>query len=117
MEAATAQEFPNFLKGVAEEDQKAILPELEEMKAAWDAEEGLVPRAALKEIFQMSDQAAGALPGRYGLTEYVFWDKKWYSMRECKALHKLKRPSGFKGHSVARMVGDCFDDARDNLPG
>lgn len=117
MEAATAQEFPNFLKGVAEEDQKAILPELEEMKAAWDAEEGLVPRAALKEIFQMSDQAAGALPGRYGLTEYVFWDKKWYSMRECKALHKLKRPSGFKGHSVARMVGDCFDDARDKLPG
>ena len=109
---ATIQEFPDFLVGVPESDQKAILPELEEMKAAWEAEDGLVPQAALKELFQMSRQAAGLLPARYGLTEYRFFDKNWYSMRECKALHQLKRPSGAGGHKVARMVSDCLDDAR-----
>ena len=111
MSTATLQ-FPNFLEGVPESDQKAILPELEEMKVAWEAEDGLVPQAALKEIFKMSHQGASALPGRYGLTEYRFFDKNWYSKRECEALHKLKRHTGGKGHNMAAMVRDCLDDAR-----
>ena len=109
---ATVQEFPDFLAGVAESDQKAILPELDEMKTAWESEDGLVPAAAMKELFQMSKQAAHALPGRYGLTEYLFFDKKWYSMRECKALHALKRPSGAGGHKISAMVRDVLEDAR-----
>ena len=104
--------FPNFLENVPESDQEAILPELDEMKVAWEAEDGLVPKAALKEIFQMSQQAAHALPGRYGLTEYRFFDKNWYSKREVEALHKLKRHTGGKGHNMAAMVRDVLDDAR-----
>ena len=104
--------FPDFLEQVPESKQKEILPELEEMKVAWDAEEGLVPQAALKEIFQMSRQAAHRLPGKYGLTEYRFFEKNWYSKRECEALHKLVRQTGSKGHSIAAMARDVFDDAR-----
>lgn len=111
MSTATLQ-FPNFLEGVPESDQKAILPELEEMKVAWDAEDGLVPKAALKEIFKMSHQSAHQLPGKYGLTEYRFFGKDWYSKREVEALHKLKRQTGGKGHSIAAMARDVFDDAR-----
>lgn len=111
MDTATLT-FPNFLEGVPESDQREILPELEEMKVAWEAEEGLVPQAALKEIFGVSRQAADRLPGKYGLTEYRFFDKNWYSKRECEALHRLKRESGGKGHNMAAMVRDCLDDAR-----
>ena len=40
--------------------------------------------------------------------------KKWYSMREVKALSKVKRTSGGEGRQIARMVRDVLDDARDN---
>lgn len=90
------------------------MPELEEMKDAWTAEDGLVPAAALKEIFQISKQAASRIPGKYALTEYEFFDKKWYSMREVKALSKVKRTSGGQGKQIARMVRDVLDDTRDN---
>ena len=111
---ATVQEFPNFLEGIPVTEQPAIMPELEEMKDAWSAEDGLVPAAALKEIFQISKQAAARIPGKYALTEYEFFDKKWYSMREVKALAKVKRTSGGQGKQIARMVRDVLDDARDN---
>lgn len=111
---AAVQEFPNFLEGVPVSDQPAILPELEEMKEAWTEEEGLVPAVALKEIFQISKQAASRIPAKYALTEYEFFDKKWYSMREVKALSKVKRTSGGEGRQIARMVRDVLDDARDN---
>ena len=111
---AAVQEFPNFLEGVPVSDQPALLPELEEMKDAWTAEDGLVPAAALKEIFQISKQAAHRIPARYALTEYEFFDKKWYSMREVKALSKIKRTSGGEGRQIASMVRDCLSDAREN---
>tara|TARA_B100000519_G_C14105692_1_gene373259 strand:+ start:197 stop:538 length:342 start_codon:yes stop_codon:yes gene_type:complete len=111
---SAVQEFPNFLEGVPVTEQPAILPELEEMKEAWTAEDGLVPAAALKEIFQISKQAAHKLPARYALTEYEFFDKKWYSMREVKALRNVKRTNGSEGRKIASMVRDCLDDARDN---
>ena len=110
--AASTLTFPDFLDQVPASEQDAILPELEEVKVAWDAEDGLVPKAALKEIFQMSQQAAHQLPGKYGLTEYRFFGKDWYSKRECEALHKLKRETGGRGHNIARMVRDVLDDAR-----
>ncbi len=103
-------EFP-FAKDLEAADE-AILPELTEMNETWKAENGLVPAAALKEVFQISRQAADKLPGKYGLTEYIFFGKRWYSRAEVEALHKLERPSGFKGHNMAAMVRDCLDDAR-----
>ena len=103
-------EFP-FAKDLEAADE-AMLPELTEMNETWKAENGLVPAAALKEIFQISKQAAHKLPGKYGLTEYNFFDKKWYSRAEVEALHKMERPAGFKGSSMAAMGRDCLDDAR-----
>ena len=75
-------------------------------------EEGLVPKAALKEIFQVSQQAASSFPKRYGLTTWQFFGKDWFSMREVKALHAIQRPQGFQGHSMANMVRDAISDAR-----
>ena len=112
--ATAVQEFPNFLEGVPLTEQPAILPELEEMREAWEAEDGLVPAAALKEIFQVSRQAAHNIPGKYALTEYEFFEKKWYSLREVKLLSKVKRTSGGGGKQIASMVRDVLDDARDN---
>lgn len=105
-------EFP-FAEQIESSDP-AMMVELREMNDAWQSEGGLVPAAALGEIFGMHREGGRKLPARYGLTEYVFLGKKWYSMTEVKALHKIERPSGFKGHSVARMVTDCLDDAREN---
>lgn len=111
---ATVQDFPNFLEGVTSEEAQDLLPEIAEMKSAWDEEDGLVPAAALGELFGISKQAAYQLPVRYGLSEWTFFNKKWHSMREVKALHKLKRNTGAGGHKMAQMVRDCLDDAREN---
>jgi len=105
-------EFP--FAAQVESSDPAMMVELREMNDAWQSEGGLVPAAALGEIFGMHREGGRKLPARYGLTEYKFLGKKWYSMTEVKALHKIERPSGFKGHSVARMVSDCLDDAREN---
>ncbi len=102
--------FP-FAEGIEGSDPD-IVAELREMNDVWCEENGLVPKAALKEIFGISQQAASDLPGRYGLTEWIFLGKKWYSRIECEKLHRSKRASGAAGHSMAAMVRDCLDDAR-----
>ena len=102
--------FP-FAEGIEGSDSETIA-ELREMNDVWQAENGLVPKAALKELFGISNQAASLLPGRYGLTEYEFLGKKWYSRIECERLHATRRPTGYQGHNMAAMVRDCLDDAR-----
>mgnify|MGYP007063718066 FL=1 len=102
--------FP-FAEGIEGSDSETIA-ELREMNEAWQAENGLVPRAALKQLFGISDTAAASLPGKYALTEYDFLGKKWYSRIECERLHASKRPTGYQGHNMAAMVRDCLDDAR-----
>ena len=104
-------EFP--FAAQVESSDPAMMAELREMNDAWQAEGGLVPAAALGELFGVHTEVGRRMPGKYGLTEYKFLGKKWYSMTEVKALHKIERPSGFQGHSVAKMVGDVLDDARD----
>jgi hypothetical protein len=102
--------FP-FAEGI-EGNDPSIVAELREMNEVWQAENGLVPKAALKQLFGCSHQAAGDLPGRYALTEWIFLGKKWYSRIECEKLHRSKRASGAAGHSMAAMVRECLDDAR-----
>ena len=102
--------FP-FAEGI-EGNDPSIVAELREMNTVWKHENGLVPKAALKELFGISRQAAADLPGRYGLTEYMFMEKKWYSRIECEKLHASKRASGAAGHNMAALVRDCLDDAR-----
>ena len=58
---ATVQDFPDFLEGVTSAEAQDLLPEIAEMKSAWEEEDGLVPRAALGELFGISKQAASNL--------------------------------------------------------
>jgi hypothetical protein len=90
----------------------AIMEEVSAMQQIWQDQGGLVPQAALKEIFGVSQQSANAYPKRYNLRRWEFFNKQWLSMNEVKALHGIKRPSGYAGHSTAAMVRDCLSDAR-----
>jgi hypothetical protein len=110
-QGAATIEFP-FADSLEKTDDPSILAEVKQMKVISNQEDGLVPKVALKEIFQVSQQAASEFPKRYGLTTWQFFGKDWYSMREVKALHKIERPRGFKGHSMANMVRDAISDAR-----
>ena len=110
MAEAVQTPFP-FAEAIEGSDSDTIA-ELREMNEVWQEENGLVPRAALKQIFGISQQAASQLPGKYGLTEYDFLGKKWYSRIECERLYNSERPTGYQGHNMAAMVRDCLDDAR-----
>tara|TARA_B100000676_G_scaffold276938_1_gene298227 strand:- start:1022 stop:1375 length:354 start_codon:yes stop_codon:yes gene_type:complete len=111
VQGAEAIEFP-FAESLPKTDDPAIMSEIKEMKEAWELEDGLVPKAALKEIFGVSQQAASQYPKRYNLKEWNFFGKSWYSMNEVKALHGIKRPTGYQGHNTASLVRDCLSDAR-----
>jgi len=108
---ATATTFP-FLEDV-EVTEGDLGPEIAEWKQAFLDEGGLIPHAACHELFGMSRQAWSFIPGKYALTEYTFFGKKWYSKREIEALHKTKRFSGGGGRVTAKLIRDCFDDARE----
>ena len=110
-QGAATIEFP-FAETLEKTNDPQILAEVKEMRVISNQEEGLVPKAALKEIFQVSQQAASLFPKRYGLTTWQFFGKDWFSMREVKALHAIQRPQGFQGHSMANMVRDAISDAR-----
>lgn len=102
----------DFFGSVLEEDDELGV-EITEWREAFEAEGSLVPKSACHTMFSMSRQAWSEMPGRYGLTEYIFFGKKWYSSREIKALYKLKRASGGEGKKLASIVRDCLDDARE----
>jgi len=104
-------EFP-FAEQLPKSDDPAVISEVKEMSDVWSDEGGLVPRAAMGELFNVSRQAGEQYAGRYGLKTWTFFGKVWLSMNEVKALHKIKRPTGFQGHSTAKMVRDCLADAR-----
>lgn len=102
----------DFFADVKDEDDQALTPELLELFDVWKDEGGLIPNAACPGLFKMSKQAWSFIPGRYGLTEYKFLGKKWYSRKEVEALHKTKRSRGKKGADTAQMVRDCLEDVR-----
>ena len=111
VQGVEAIEFP-FAESMPASTDPAIMEEVKEMQNAWQNEGGLVPQAALPEIFGVSQQAASAYPKRYDLQRWTFFGKLWLSMNEVKALHGIKRPTGYAGHSTAAMVRDCLSDAR-----
>lgn len=102
----------DFFEGVLEEDDELGV-EIKEWRAAHEAEGSLIPNVACHTMFSMSRQAWERMPGKYGLTEYEFFGKKWYSSREIKALYKLKRQSGGEGKKLASIVRDVLQDARE----
>lgn len=103
--------FP-FLDEV-EVSESDLGPEIAEWKQAFLDEGGLIPNAACPELFGISRSAWQFIPGKYALTEYEFFGKKWYSKTEVEALHKTKRFSGGGGKLTAKLIRDCFDDARE----
>tara|TARA_E500000081_G_scaffold100610_1_gene101754 strand:- start:520 stop:873 length:354 start_codon:yes stop_codon:yes gene_type:complete len=111
VQGVEAIEFP-FAESMPASSDPAIMDEVKEMEQIWEDQGGLVPKAALPQIFGVSQQAAYTYPKKYNLREYTFFKKTWLSMNEVKALHGIRRPSGFKGHSTAAMVRDCLSDAR-----
>lgn len=111
VQGADVIEFP-FAESLPKSEDPAIMSEVREMQNAWDEHGGLVPKAALPQIFGVSQQAAYAYPKKYNLRQWTFFKKTWLSMNEVKALHGIRRPSGFKGHSTAAMIRDCLSDAR-----
>ena len=104
-------EFP-FAESLPESSDPAIMEEVSAMQQIWQDQGGLVPKAALPEIFGVTRQAAERYPRKYNLASWEFFGKQWLSMNEVKALHGIKRPSGYAGHSTAAMVRDCLSDAR-----
>ena len=102
----------DFFEGVLEDDDELGV-EIKEWREAHEAEGSLIPNVACHTMFSMSRQAWERMPGKYGLTEYEFFGKKWYSSREIKALYKLKRASGGEGKKLASIVRECLADARE----
>jgi hypothetical protein len=111
VQGVEAIEFP-FAESMPASSDPAIMDEVKEMQQIWQDQGGLVPQAALKEIFGVSRQAAERYPTRYNLRRWTFFGKMWLSMNEVKALHNIERPTGYAGHNTAKMVRDCLSDAR-----
>jgi phosphoribosyl-AMP cyclohydrolase len=91
-----------------EAEALGLKEELSQWKAAFEAENGLVPVAAMEEILGVSRQRVWQLEKKYLWKKFTFFNKAFYSRRQMEEFKKLDR----SGHrpSLPKVAQDCLAD-------
>ena len=103
MSEITLDQFSDEAKALGLEE------EYDQWKAAFKAEDGLVPVAAMEEILGVSRQRVWQLEKKYLWKKFTFFNKAFYSRNQMEEFTNRFRPKGRP--SLSTVVSDCLSDA------
>ena len=103
MSEVTLDQFSDEAKALGLEE------EYDQWKAAFKAEDGLVPVAAMEGILGVSRQRVWQLEKRYLWKKFTFFNRAFYSRKQMEEFTNRFRPKGRP--SLSKVASDCLSDA------
>ena len=85
-----------------------LTEEYTQWRAAFKAEKGLVPVAAMEQILGVSRQRVWQLEKKYLWKKFTFFNKAFYSRKQMEEFADLDRSS--HRPSLSKVVQDCLSD-------